>query len=117
MSVGDDLKGTMVWELSGHPNKWYVVIYDTDTSGMSYLFTSSLNTDQNLAVFATLEGWNIVDNGDVPGDSSFTGMTMAHDGSGITIDWVEEYTDQFPNLTGLDVVIHTQAWVDLLTDG
>lgn len=118
-SEGDLIRGTIDHY---YGNLWYIQFYNVDDSTSSSLLTSALGQgDEDLAIFCALEGENIDDNNDVPGDTGFYDMEFKHDGNTVDIEWDDE-VENVPGLTGLDVVYDTSppvddTWVVLYTDG
>jgi hypothetical protein len=86
------------------------------------LWTSRINTDEDLAVFCALEGWSIGDDDDVPGDIYFCDMEFEYNGSNVDIQWnayIDSGFDQI--LSNLDVDFDNNppiddSWVTLYTD-
>jgi hypothetical protein len=113
VSTGDTIRGTMEWE-KNYSGYWNVQFYDSDTGQSSSFDTTTINTDQDLAVFTALEGFNIEDDGDVPGDTTFDNMVFQHDSNTVDITWSANVT-QGTGLTGLSVTIYSDNKVKLNT--
>lgn len=102
VSVGDRLRGALEWYDSNE--EWEISIYDSDKSAITSLWApENFIGTHNLAVFVTLEGYNINDDTDVPGDTDFHDMSF----NGDTPTWTG-YVDGNAPLTGLEVEIVSQ---------
>lgn len=69
-------------------------------------YTTDISTDQNLATFVALEGTNIDDNTDVPGDTTFSNMQFLSGTGGnvVPVIWGQNTNGNAP-LTQLQVQI------------
>lgn len=116
VNVGDTIHGTMSYSYSG---KWTVTSQDGKLK--STLVVSQGRGKgigyRNLAIFCALEGYSINNNGDLPGDTTFTGMNFRHRGNNLatTVTW-SPLIISGTNLTGLEVqLVNPPNAVSLLT--
>ncbi len=95
---GDSILGTLSY--SSSTSKWTITISDNSASNRS---SASLSTNvigtKSLAVFCTLEGYNIVNNTDVPGATTFSNMSFGYAGPSASITWAS-----YANPTALKLV-------------
>lgn len=113
-SVGNTIQGTLTWlEAYGY---WQIHFKNVTTGKTTYCTTDKISTDQNLEIYCALEGVRVYKDGDVPGDTTFYSMQFKHDGSTVDITWEEHiWSEAEEILTGLDVVIYSDASVKLKT--
>jgi hypothetical protein len=123
VSEGDTIRGTMQFSPTiPYTNWWEVDFWNVSEGTHSMLWTSRINTDEDLAVFCALEGWSIGDDDDVPGDIYFCDMEFEYNGSNVDIQWnayIDSGFDQI--LSNLDVDFDNNppiddSWVTLYTD-
>ena len=115
VNVGDSLTGVMAYDYG--QSTWEIDFQDNTTgqsSGASYW---ALGTS-NLAVFTVLEGWNVVDDNDLPYTTYFTGMDFEYNLNPVSFSWGSAYS--YPSgvtgpPNGLDVIINSQSDVTLQT--
>lgn len=111
-SVGDKLRGAMLWSTS--ESKWIVEVYNCDDGACTWIKTDKIGVD-NLAVFVTYEAFNIANDNDAQGDATFYDMEFKDkNGYTPTITWHEDIDEDAP-LTGLNVDIESQSKVTLET--
>lgn len=114
-SEGDDIVGFMYKWSSTY---WYVLFYNSTTGQTSYLLVHTSKVPfEDVAAVCALEGYNITDDDDVPGDTLFTNMVFKDDfyGSNVDITWQEAY-GWFPQLGHLEVDINSDSEVELETE-
>lgn len=114
VDVGDQLKGTLLWQDDyAFPisDCWYIEITDCTTDQKTYLYSNAVGRDFNLGVFVALEGYNIEDDGDVPGNTTFYNIVFKDNNlNPVYFQWNEWIDSTATNyLTGLDVVTY---WFD-----
>lgn len=110
-SEGNLIRGTMSYIGS---SVWYIEFYNSSTSSSSSFYSgySGFNEqDDNLAIFCALEGENIDDNNDVPGDTGFYNMEFEYNNSTVDIQW-QATVESVPGLSGLSVGRDTSAPID-----
>ncbi len=110
VNTGDTLHGEMTYGvISGY---WLIGIKDTNTGEYSGLY-SNLIGSKNLSVFVALEGYDVYDNTDVPGDTLFYQMSL-YDSSWnpISVKWTPWV---YVPLPGLDVKVYSSTTVELET--
>lgn len=112
ITTGDTLKGELHW--SSTYGQWYIQISDITTGEAEYLWSNYVPTT-NVQVDVTLEGWNIDDDSDVPGDTRFYNMVYKNNGNPISVTLYRYISSSAP-LTGLgvefvsnptEVILHT----------
>jgi len=108
------LEGAMDWIESY--GEWSTYLKDISTGAETSIYSSNFGST-DLAVFAAYEGYNIQDNSDVPGDTTFYNMdfldTHNHAVDITWAPWVSSSASQY--LTGLSVQIDSDSSVRLLT--
>jgi hypothetical protein len=112
-NAGNSIAGAMNYE--GGYYGWLITCSNHTTHQSTWITTTILGTS-SLAVFCALEGYNIDENDDVPGDTTFDNMAFDYNGNGVDITWVAD--DDIPpgsGLTGLDVEIFSDSKVKLHT--
>lgn len=113
-NVGDVIKGRLLWSTTY--NQWYIQIYDVTTGQYHSLYSSGIS-DSNLAVYAALEGYQIDDNSDVPGDTTFYDMVYKYNGNPVSVylvPWINSHART--HLTELNVgIISNPSRVNLYT--
>jgi hypothetical protein len=95
-----------------------VAFYDQSTGQTSSFFTENYPIGtSDLQIYTALEGYEVNDNTDVPGDTTFSGMTFKDLSlNPVDITWVERVEpDPHYALTGLDVDIISDSQVILRT--
>lgn len=111
---GDVIKGRLYWSTTY--NQWYIQIYDVTTGQYQSLYSSGIS-DTNLAVYAALEGYQIDDNSDVPGDTTFYDMVYKYNGIPVSVylvPWINSHART--HLSELDVgIISNPSSVKLYT--
>ncbi|MBN1369681.1 MAG: hypothetical protein JW954_05550 [Dehalococcoidaceae bacterium] len=119
VSAGDDIWGVMTRSY----NVWYVYLYNYTDVGSSYLTCYNTPGSNDLAVFCDLEGWNIEDDDDVPGDIEFYDIVFKDSSnSDISFEWNPVINPTFDQiLSNLDVDCDQtspfdNSWVNLYTD-
>ncbi|CAD6493632.1 MAG: hypothetical protein DIAAKJNI_00528 [Candidatus Argoarchaeum ethanivorans] len=118
VSVGNRLKGELEWNATY--SRWHIRITNLDSGGSTGFWADeNFIGDTNLAVFVTLEGYNIDDNTDVPGDTTFYDMTFIDtQGSSVDITWEKNINETAKGLIpGLGVVRYSDSEVELVTSG
>jgi len=113
---GDSIKGTLSW--NQNYEEWWVAFYDQSTGQTSSFFTENYPIGtSDLQIYTALEGYEVNDNTDVPGDTTFSGMTFKDLSlNPVDITWVERVEpDPHYALTGLDVDIISDSQVILRT--
>lgn len=112
-SEGDSISGTM-WYYNAY---WgWVIQFFNNTTSQSTSITSNILGTSDLAVFCTLEVYNVGSDDDVPGDTTFDDMVFKYDNSSVDITWVA--IDDIPpgsGLTYLYAQIYSDAKVKLHT--
>jgi hypothetical protein len=98
---GDTLRGRLGWHTAN--SEWVIQIYD-QTNGQVRNLYSNYVPDTNVQVDVALEGWNIDDNSDVPGDTTFTNMVFKYNGNTVPVDLNRRTASGAP-LTQLNVEI------------
>jgi len=99
VNTGDTLKGQLHW--SDTYDQWYIQLSDITTGESEYLWSDYV-PNTNVQVDVTLEGWNIDDNSDVPGDMKFYNMAYKNNGNPISVTLYRYISSSAP-LTGLNV--------------
>jgi len=99
VNTGDTLKGQLHW--SDTYDQWYIQLSDITTGESEYLWSDYV-PNTNVQVDVTLEGWNIDDNSDVPGDTKFYNMAYKNNGNPISVTLYRYISSSAP-LTGLNV--------------
>ena len=120
VNEGDIIKGTMEWQDDYAPfiaDCWYVEIKDCTTNKVTSLYSNAVWRDYDLAVFVTLEGYNIKDNSDICGDTTFYNMHLYDESySPIYVDWHRWINPDASNyLSNLNVIVHSSSKVELDT--
>jgi len=114
--AGNTIYGTMysLWPNSATPITW-TTVFKNNTTGQSTSINTQLPTT-NLAVFCALEGYELDDDDDVPGDTTFHHMSFKTSltGSAVDITW-NEWIESGTGLTGLDVDIWSDSTIALKT--
>jgi hypothetical protein len=113
-SVGDRIKGILAWD--DDYNSWLIDFYDMTTGEQTYIWSGYVG-DTDLKVVTTLEGYNVEDDTDVPGDTTFYDMSF-RDSNFNTVDitWEPWYGPGVWNyLTGLRVESSSDERVKLHT--
>jgi hypothetical protein len=101
-------------------NYWDVVFYDDDTSEFSSLTVYAafgINPSTGHSICWVLESFNIQDDNDVPGDTTFTNISLKKNGSSVSFsvnEWIN--TTYFSMLSGKDVTWSGTSWVKLNTN-
>lgn len=111
-STGDVIRGTMAYDYDDE--EWYISISDNTTGQSSNIYCASLKVTSSLSAFCSLEGGDIDGNEDVPGDTTFTSMSLKYDGNSINVNWAPYYNIP-PGLTGILVQIFSSSMVKLNT--
>jgi hypothetical protein len=113
VSTGDTIRGTMRWD--DWSSDWYTAFRNLSTGQGTELSVGGIpDTYQDVAVFCTLEGYNIYDNNDVPGDTTFYDMEFEYNSSTVDITWEGDF-GYFPYLSGLYITIYSDNKVTLNT--
>jgi len=115
VSVGDRLKGELEWYAASA--RWHIRITNLDSGDSTgYWAAEDFIGDTNLGVFATLEGCNVYDVTDVPGEATFYDMSFSYQGNPVDIEW-EPWVNQSvkQDIPGLHVLVCSESKVKLLT--
>ena len=120
VSEGDTIKGTMEWKDDYDPviaDCWYVEVKDSTTNKVTSLYSNAVWRDNDLAVFVTLEGYNIKDNSDICGDTIFYNMHLYDESYNlIYVNWDKWINpDASGYLSNLNVIVHSSSKVELDT--
>ena len=94
--TGHTLKGRIYWSTS--LNVWSITLYDQTNGQYSSLSTSCIAPQANSKVACALEGWNIDDNTDVPGDTLFYDMVYKSYGSSMSVNLESWYSSYIPSV-------------------
>jgi len=118
--IGDTMKGTMEWQDDYAPviaDCWYVEIKDCTTNKVTSLYSNAVWRDYDLAVFVTLEGYNVKDDSDICGDTTFYNMHSYDESySPIYVNWHSWINPVASNyLLNLNVIVHSSSKVELDT--
>ena len=106
--TGHSVKGRIYW--SSSLQLWSVTLYDLTTGQYSSLSTNCMVPQNNCLVSCVLEGWNIDDNNDVPGDTLFYDMVYKSYGTSMNVDLDLCYSSYVP------AEIMRYCWVDIIQD-
>ncbi len=112
-SVGDELYGYMKKYFEKYTGYyWKIKIKNFDNGDSSILYTDEFPTDgsgrHDLKIFCALEGYNVRDDDDVPGDIRFEDMIFAdEDNDIINITWSGYTPGESWGLTGLRVRVYS----------
>lgn len=90
------LKGRVYWSTS--LNMWSITLYDQTTGQYSSVSTSCIVPQANSRIACALEGWNIDDNTDVPGDTLFYDMSYKSYGSPMSVYLESWYSSYIPSV-------------------
>ncbi|MGD0080192.1 MAG: IPT/TIG domain-containing protein, partial [Methanoregula sp.] len=116
LSNGQTIQGTLSWDNS--INMWNITIADLQNRQSETIFSSDNPvTTTNLAAFCTLEAYNVNDNTDMPGSTTFYNMSFS-DINNVPVvfpwsTWVDSSAQQ--TLPGLNVLVNSQSSVTLHT--
>ena len=115
VNKGDIIKGTIIYLPFAYC--WYIEIKDCTTNEVTSLYSNAVWRDCDLAVFVTLEGYNIKDNSDICGSTAFYNMHLYNKNySPIYIDWHKWISPNAPKyLSNLNVIVHSSSKVELDT--
>ena len=117
LSTGHTIQGTLSWDKS--INLWNITIADQQTDQSTTIF--STNDPQvgttNLAAFCTLEGYNVLDNTDLPGSTTFYNMSFSDiNNAPVVFRWFTSIDGSAQQtLPGLNVLVNSQSSVTLQT--
>jgi hypothetical protein len=106
--TGHSMKGRIYW--SSSLQLWSITLYDLETGQYSSVSTSCMVPQNNCLVACVLEGWNIDDNDDVPGDTLFYDMVYKSYGIPMSVDLEPWYSTNVP------YEIMRYCWVDVIQD-
>ena len=109
-SPGNVIRGTMAWDT----NRWYISIINNSTGQYSNLYCYNLLVTSGMSAYCTLEGGNITKNGDVPGDTTFSSLSLRYNTNPITPSWAAKYNIP-PGVTGMFVQIISSSSIKLNT--
>jgi len=115
VNTGDHISGVMDW--NNDTQNWAVIITD-DTNSRSLNIDDDRFWTNNLKVACALESYNIADNTDLPGSTTFTNMQFKDTSDQpVSFNW-EPWYDQtaLHSLPGLFVDTPSQSQVTLYTD-
>ena len=90
------MKGRIYW--SNSLNTWSITLYDQTTGQYSSVSTSCIVPQANSQVACALEGYNIDDNTDVPGDTLFYDMSYKSYGSPMSVYLEPWYSSFIPSI-------------------
>ncbi len=107
-ATGHTMRGRIYW--SSSLNLWSITIYDHTTGQYSSLSTQCMQPGAGCRVGCVLEGWNIDDNTDVPGDTLFYDMVYKSYGAPMSIDLEPWYSTEVP------YEIMQYCWVQIIQD-
>jgi len=107
-ATGHTMRGRIYW--SSSLNLWSITIYDHTTGQYSSLSTQRMQSGPGYHVGCALEGWNIYDNTDVPGDTLFYDIEYKSYGTPMSIDLEPWYSSNFPQ----EIMQH--CWVQIIQD-
>lgn len=93
-ATGHTMRGRIYW--SSSLDLWSITIYDHTTGQYSSLSTQCMQPGPGYRVGCVLEGWNIDDNTDVPGDTLFYDMVYKSYGAPMSIDLEPWYSTEVP---------------------
>ena len=105
-ATGHTMRGRIYW--SSSLNLWSITIYDHTTGQYSSLSTQCMQPGPGYRVGCALEGWNIYDNTDVPGDTLFYDMEYKSYGTPMSIDLEPWRSSNFPR------EIMQYCWVEII---
>lgn len=106
--TGHTMRGRIYW--SSSLQLWSITIYDQTTGQYSSLSTNCIQPQISCLVACVLEGWNIDDNTDVPGDTLFYDMEYKSYGTPMSIDLEPWYSTKVP------YEIMRYCWVEIIQD-
>lgn len=107
-NTGHSMKGRIYW--SSSLQLWSVTLYDLTSGQYSSLSTNCMVPQNNCLVSCVLEGWNIDDNNDVPGDTLFYDMVYKSYGTSMSVNLEPCYSSYVP------AEIMRYCWVDIIQD-
>jgi hypothetical protein len=107
-ATGHSMKGRIYW--SSSLQVWSITLYDLTTGQYSSLSTNCMVPQNNCLVASVLEGANVDDNTDVPGDTLFYDMSYKSYGSPMSVDLTPSYSPYVP------YEIMQYCWVDIIQD-
>jgi hypothetical protein len=114
---GDSIKGTLGWDPG--LQQWNIIFADQTTGELKSIFSENAANigSTNLQIYVALEGYGVVDDSDVPGDTIFRNMRIRDLSlATVDIDWVKRIeNDPLNALTGLDVTWTSDTQVTLHT--
>ncbi|MDI6877618.1 MAG: hypothetical protein QMC96_12715 [Methanomicrobiales archaeon] len=105
---GHTMRGRIYW--SSSLQLWSITIYDQTSGQYSSLSTNCMLPQNNCLTSCVLEGWNVDDNTDVPGDTLFYDMSYLSYGTPMSVDLESWYSPYIP------YVIMQYCWVDIIQD-
>ncbi|MFA5396308.1 MAG: hypothetical protein WC346_09905 [Methanogenium sp.] len=92
--TGNTMKGRVYW--SSSLQIWSITLYDMTTGQYSSVSTNCIVPQSNSRVALALEGWNIEDNTDVPGDTLFYDIVSKSYGTPMSVDLDSWYSTSIP---------------------
>ena len=114
VTSGQTIEGTLKWDNSRH--LWNITTADQQT-GQSVTIFSTFEQEigtTNLAAFCTYEAYNVYDNSDAPGTTTFYNMRFRDiNGLPVVFPWTPSIIDS--SLAGLHVLVTSQSMVTLQT--
>ncbi len=114
VNVNDNIYGGMIW--NSLTKKWDIVFKDVTTNKQVSISSNGVGTT-NVQVVTTLEGYNLEDNGDVPGDTTFNSMAFRNTNyQPFTVSWNKHVNAAPSAITNLGVTIYSSAKVKLNTN-
>ncbi len=110
IETGDTLKGTLTYDSY---QRWTISIKNMETNNEVQINSNVVGTD-NIRIVNVLEGENINENNDVPGDTTFYDLSAQNlNSEEIYLNWNKRIINDF--LTGLNVEIRSPNKIELET--
>lgn len=110
VSSGDVIHGAIVWD----GDQWYISFTDNTTNQYTSIYNEAFYGTYGLSVYCALEGGNIDDDDDVPGDTTFDYMSFRYQGNPVYPNW-DDYYNIPDGLSGISVDIYSSSKVKLNT--
>jgi len=95
-ATGHTMRGRIYWSPS--LNIWSITLYDQTTGQYSSISTNCILPQTNSETACVLEGYNIDDNTDVPGDTLFYDMSYKSYGTPMSITLSKYYSPYIPHV-------------------
>jgi hypothetical protein len=91
---GNSISGVMAF----NAKLGWQITFTNSTNSQSTSLKTKITNNKNLAVFTALEGYNIASISDVPGDTTFSGMSFKYKNNYVNMTW-----NPFIAATGIDL--------------